>query len=479
MPAWAATRSWPDGHRSRSPLPLSEEASPRRLPEPPTDLPSPSQPDPMRILHLHWPNLLIHLATTRPTAPVPPSGSSPVDGPIVLGGRPWDDGVVLDADPAARALGVRRGMPLGAAHRLAPEATFLDPGPEVATAALEAALDRLAAFSPGIAGATDPTDRAFGRIEVQVDGLDRLWGPDDSLVDRLVEALAPVLPDRPRAGIAGTRFTAMVAATLAAPGRSVVVPPGTDAVFLAPLSVAFLSRDPDVRARLARFGLRRIGAVASIPRSSLVARFGPEGDRLHARSTGLETDPFRPRRAPERALLALSLEPPATDLEPLRFVLRRLAGALADQLLARGAAADRARIELDLEIDAVRDAPDRLELDQRFPEPTSDAEAIERLTLACLERDLPPAPVARMALELFGIGPSIGQQLSLFVPQAARGSGLTWQLARLALRFGPDRVLRPELVDPEAPLPEERLRWRSLGEPSLGRAPARQPGAEP
>ena len=78
----------------------------------------------MRLLHLYRPHLILDLAKQRL-----PSGSWPA-GPIVLGGKPWSDGTVLDTDPAARALGVRRGMPLGSAHRLAPEATFLDPEPE-------------------------------------------------------------------------------------------------------------------------------------------------------------------------------------------------------------------------------------------------------------------------------------------------------------------------------------------------------------
>jgi protein ImuB len=432
----------------------------------------------MRLLHLHWPNLLIHLATIRPGgSPSAPSASSP-DGPIVLGGPPWGDGVVLDADPPARALGVRRGMALGAAHRLAPEATFLDPDPEADAAAVEAALDRLAAFSPGLAAAVDPRDRAFGRIEVQVDGLERLWGPEAVLVERLVGALDPILPGRPRAGIAGSRFAAMVAATLAGPVHPIIVPSGTDAAFLDPLPSALLSRDPGTRDRLTRFGLRRIGAVAAIPRSSLVARFGPEGERLHARSTGRETEPFQPRHTPERALLALPLEPAATDLEPLRFVLRRLAGALADQLLARGAAADRVQVRLGLESGVARGAPAGIGLLQRFPEPTSDAEAIERLVLARLERDPLPAPVERMEVELLGIGPAEGHQLSMFVPQAAHGARLAWQLARLALRFGPDRVLRPELVDPEAPLPEGRIRWRPTDDPSSGSGSSARRGHE-
>ena len=44
-----------------------------------------------------------------------------------------------------------------------------------------------------------------------------------------------------------------------------------------------------------------------------------------------------------------------------------------------------------------------------------------------------------------------GQQLPLFTPQAARDARLAWQLARLAIAFGADRVRRVEITDPEAP----------------------------
>jgi nucleotidyltransferase/DNA polymerase involved in DNA repair len=409
----------------------------------------------MRLLHLYWPHLPLDLARSRH------SGSWP-DGPIVLGGQPWTDGLVLDANDEARTLGVRRGIPLGTAHRLAPEAVFLDPDPEADGATIDAGFDALARFSPGICGATDPADPAFGLLEVQVDGLDRLWGAEPQLVDRLSAAVAGVLPGRPRAGVAGTRFAATVAAGHARPDAPVLIPVAGEAAWLAPLPARLLTPDPDIRARLTRFGLRHIGMVAELPRSALVARFGPEGERIHARANGHELVPFRPRRSPERLALALPIEPPVADLEPLRFVLRRLAATLADQLLARGVAAERARLTLELDLAfAPAGTPPRLGVEQRFPEPTADSEAIERLLLARLERTPPPAAVARVELELAGVGPAAGQQLPLFVPQAARNARLGWQLARLALTFGEDRVRRVEITDPEAPLAERRWTWRA------------------
>ena len=400
----------------------------------------------MRLLHLHWPHLPLRLARSRST-------SFPT-GPVVLGGQPWAPGVVLDADPTAMAMGVRRGMPLGTAHRLAPEATFLDPDLDADEAALDAALDRLAAFSPSVAAEIAPTHPSFGRIEIGVDGLDRLWGPDPALVERVGAALAPMLPGRPRAGIAGTRFAALVAAAIDEPGVEsgpggtsrdssrrasritshgrlpTVVLPGGEADFLARLPAALLTSDPDVRGRLARLGLRRIGQVAAIPRSALVARFGPAGERLHAHARGEETDPFVPRRAPERMVLALPVEPAVEGLEPLRFLLHRLAAALSDQLAGRGLAAGRAHLRLALDTTfADRGTPAIIVLEQRLPEPTAEAEAIERLLFAHLERTPPPAPVARLELELADVAPAAGQQLS-----AVRPAGGSSRSPRLAAR---------------------------------------------
>ena len=381
-------------------------------------------------------------------------------------------------------MGVRLGMPLGAAHRLAPEALFLDPNPAADGDALAAALERLAGFSPGVAAETDASMPGFGRVEVQLDGLERLWGPETLIVRRIGEALVGILPGPPLAGIGGTRFGAAMAAAVAArvaaaPASGVVsgagsgpvavhvIETGADADFLAGLPAAMLSRDPETRARLERFGLRLIGQVAELPRSAVVARFGPEGERLHARAWGEETDPFRSRRAPERLILALPIDPPVANVEGLRFVLHRLAAAFGDQLEARGAAAAWARLTLELDRSfSAGDVPASMVVDQHLPEPTSEGLAIERLLIARLEAVPPRAPIARVELELGNVAPAAGTQLALFTPQTGRTGRLGWQLARLGLRFGEERVGWMEIADPDAPLPETRWVWR--GRPTSG-----------
>jgi len=326
---------------------------------------------------------------------------------------------------------------------------------------VEAAFEALGTFSPGLEGASDPGHPAFGLIAVQVDGLAGLWGAEPVLVQRLRRALAPILPGVPRAGIAGTWFAATVAAGLAAPDGLEVVPPGDEASWLAPLPARLLTPDPGTRERLARFGLRRIGAVAALERPALIARFGVEGGLLHDRSNGREVRRFSPRRTPERLALALPVDPPVHELEAVRFMIHRLAVALAGQLDGRGVAASRGRLLLELDLAfAAAGTEQQGVVEQTFPEPTSDARAIERLLFARLERNPPPAAVSRLELELNEVAPAAGQQIPLFIPQAARDARLGWELARLALVHGEDRIRRIQVLDPESPLAERRWAWQ-------------------
>ena len=444
----------------------------------------------MRLLHFAWPNLPLRLELARRGLPWTPTT------PLVLGGRPWDPGSVLDRSPAAARFGVRPGQPLGVAHRLVPEATFLEADPAAYAAAFEAVLEALAAFTPGIEGETDPTAAAFGRALLGIEGLDRLWGDEATLTARARAAVAALLPVAPRAGIGNTRFGAGVAASMAREATSLVAIPvggaAEEAAFLAPLPIRLLPA-PELEGRFALFGLRRIGDLAALARSAVVARFGTLGGELHDLARGLDGRPLRPRRPVERLRAEAELDPPVDQLESLRFVLHHLAGALCEQLAARGAGAGRAVLELDLDgpgaaggprsprsprSRSARPATTSLRIEQVLPEPVAQAALVERLLVARLETTTLTSPVVRLALELDGRAPQAGTQLGLFNPQSANAARLDWQLASLAIRFGADRLWRVGLADPEASLPEGRTTWTPVGEeaaaPYVG-----DPGATP
>lgn len=405
----------------------------------------------MRLLYLDWPHLRIRLALGRDPG---------AEEAVILGGRPWDPGRVLDCSPAAAALGIRRGQSLGAAHSLAPEALFLPVDPAALAAPLEGALDALNTLAPAVEGETDPAAAAFGRILIGIEGLTRLWGEEPVLLRRALGLVAPWLPGQPRTGIGNTRFGAAVAARIGAGA----IPSGSrqkEAAFLAPLSLGLLPASAGMQERLRVLGLRTMGELAALDRSAVIARFGADGALLHDLVRGLDRRPLKPRRPVERLIADVDLEPAADSLEPLRFVLHHLCGVLCEQLSARGAGAAMATLTLWLEPSRRGSQSAVLHYGQALPEPAAAADLLERLLMARLEAAPPTAPVERMALELDGTAPEAGQQLTLFERQSIQAARLEWQLASLAIRFGEDRILRAGRGDPEALLAERRFHWHA------------------
>ena len=403
----------------------------------------------MRLLYLDWPHLPLRLALGRDPQP---------EEAVVLGGRPWDPGPVLDRSPAAGVLGVRRGQPLGTAHSLVPEALFLPLDPAGLADPFEGALDALSALAPAVEGEVDPADPRFGRVFIGIEGLARLWGDEPTLVQRALAMVEPLLPGRPRVGIGNTRFGAAVAARIGAG----VIPAGgrrEEAAFLAPLPLSLTPAEPGVHERLRVLGLETMGQLAALDHSAVVARFGPVGAEMHDLVRGMDRRPLRPRRPLEHLAADVELEPPAAELEPLRFVLHHLSSTLCEQLAARGAGAARAALTLSLERSELDPGPRTAVYEQALPEPSAAAELLERLLMARLEADPPAAPVERLALQLDGTAPEAGQQLTLFDRQGAHAARLEWQLTSLAIRFGEDRILRAVTADVEAPLAERRFAW--------------------
>src|SRR5205807_9029762 len=105
-----------------------------------------------------------------------------------------------------------------------------------------------------------------GLCAVATRGPSRYFGGDEALVVKVGEAMGA----GSRVGVADGLFAAALAAR-----RSLIVPPGAAAAFLAPYPVAALDR-PELAGLLVRLGLRTLGAFAALPEADVLARFGPD-----------------------------------------------------------------------------------------------------------------------------------------------------------------------------------------------------------
>jgi DNA polymerase-4 len=364
--------------------------------------------------------------------------------PLVVGGRPWDDGVVLDCCTRVEAHGVRPGMRLARAEKLCPTACFV-PARE---AAYHAAHDALVAAAKGFTPTVETA--GLGLLYAEVSGL-RRSGTEAELGQQIVrEAHRTSSLPSVRVGIAGSKFTGEQAARAARSGGACVVPPGEERAFLSPLPLSALPLDAEMQRRLHLLGVRSLGALAALPRLAVVHQFGPHAGPLHDLAAGLDPRPVQPSAPPLRLKRARAFNDALAGRDPLLAHAGRVAAELAAALAQGGHQAEGLRLRVEEEQGMVHEkgAP--------VKPPTADAERLSRLAARLLGQLAPGGPVAALSLTVYPVRPfHLGAtQLALWAPpQESRRSRLQEVLRRLRERFGEFIVVVAALVGPPPPQP--------------------------
>jgi DNA polymerase-4 len=211
--------------------------------------------------------------------------------PVIVGGRLGSRGVVTACSYEVRELGVRSGMSLTEAGRLAPDAIYVPVRggtySEYATQVREIA----ARYSPVIQVAS--IDELF----MDFQGCERLYhrsgdASDDETIERTVREMTAAIRGElglpSSAGIATSRSMSKVASGLAKPAGVLLVKAGSEAEVLAPLPVRKLPGiGPVAEGKLARIGLGTLGQVATASLSELRQVFGAWADQVRNGANGL------------------------------------------------------------------------------------------------------------------------------------------------------------------------------------------------
>jgi protein ImuB len=193
-----------------------------------------------------------------------------------------------------------------------------------------------------------------------------------------------------------------------------------------------------------RWGLRTLGDLAGLPPSELAARLGREGPMLQAIARGEDHGPLVPVVADERFEATLALEWPIEGLEPLSFVLSRLADPVCADLDRCGRAAAAISVELRL---VSRETWVRR---QDLPTPIKDPRTLRTLVLLDLESHPPPAAIDAVTLRA---DPTPARTLQHSLLERARPAPeqISTLVARLTALMGERRVGTPIVIDSHRP----------------------------
>jgi protein ImuB len=410
-----------------------------------------------------------------PDWPVLAAGAAPGEPTAVVHGNR-----VVAASPAARAEGVVTGQRRREAQSRCPGLTVVAHDPARDARAFEPVIQAAATLTPLIE-LTQP-----GMCTFATRGPSRYHGGDEALAARMTALVAAVL-DRPAGpgsfgvGVADGRFAAGLAARAAAAGDGapVVVAPGAGAAFLAPFPIALLD-DPDLTDLLPRLGLRTLGALAALPATDMVARFGPAGRQAHRRASGLDDRPVDARPPPPDLAVHLELDPPVTDLGPVAFAGKHLADELHERLAARGLACTR------LAVVAETEHGERHERLWRHEHAFTAAALTERVRWQlegwASSATAPTGGIVLLRLVPDEVVPDRGRQLAFWGGRTQADERAGRAAARLMGLLGPDAVTVPEWRggrDPAAMVVPVPVAAVDLAERSLRVAPVAGSGPWP
>ncbi len=313
--------------------------------------------------------------------------------PLVVGGDPQGRGVVATANYIARRFGIRSAMSSAEALRRCPDIVFVRP--------------RHALYR-------QYSDTVWSTIRDVVPRVEQV-GIDEGYLDigsvvadqRQARAVAEAVQTAVAAatslscslGISTSKVVCKVASDRRKPGGITVVPPGTEAAFLAPFTVRTLPGvGPRAEQRLAAAGVKTIGQLAALSDTELrVVLPGSLGPLLRDRAQGI--DPRDLELEVKRISVSVeeTFERDVSDRAALHAEIRRMAGEVAAHLQRRGISGRTVTAKLRYADFSIRSRSTTLSA------PVDEGDRIGDLACGLLDRGLRDRPGA---LRLVGVGVS-------------------------------------------------------------------------
>jgi DNA polymerase-4 len=288
-------------------------------------------------------------------------------------------------------------------------------------------------------------DEAF----LDVTGSQALFGNGEAIGRTIKATIHAEVGLTASVGVGTTKLVAKIASELRKPDGLVVVPPGGEAAFLAPLPISRLWGVGGKTAEALRdFGVVTIGDLAGLPPDALVRRFGKHGAALVDRAHGRDPDPVATGDPAKSIGHEHTFDVDTADREVIERTLLGMADGVAWRLRASGLKA--VTIALKLRDSSFTTITRQTGLDI----PADLTEPIYEAAVGLLRREL-----HGQRIRLVGVTASNfrdREQLALFGEDDPRRRQAAEALDRIRRKYGERAVTRARLVRAGIPAPFER-----------------------
>jgi DNA polymerase-4 len=254
--------------------------------------------------------------------------------PLVVGGDPHGRGVVSTANYVARTFGIRSAMSAAEALRRCPHAVFVWPRHALYRQYSRAVWDTISEIVPRI----ERTGIDEGYLDLATVARD--FTQARALASAIQTSVRATTSLTCSLGIATSKVVCKIASERRKPGGVTLVPPGTEARFLAPLAVRLLPGvGPRAEDRLRTAGVDTIGALAALSDADLKTLLpGSVGRLLRDRARGIDSRDLELDAEPVSVSAEDTFTRDVSELTVLHAETRRLAELVAERLRGSGLA---------------------------------------------------------------------------------------------------------------------------------------------
>ncbi len=250
--------------------------------------------------------------------------------PVIVGGDPKRRGVVSAASYEARLYGVRSAMPSARAAALCPDAVWARPRSGRYQEISQQVREIFAEASPLV----QPTSIDEAYLDMTPG---RYSAPDPVVAARKIQLAVETLGVSCSIGVATSKIVAKIASDQNKPHGLTVVMPGTEAAFLAPLSVRLMPGIGAVTAAgLERLGITTIGALAALDDRSAADALGSWAATLCDRARGIDPRPVAPGEPAKSVSNERTFAEDVHDARDVRVALGSLAEKVTGRLRRKG-----------------------------------------------------------------------------------------------------------------------------------------------
>ncbi len=359
--------------------------------------------------------------------------------PFAVGGRPEHRGVVASCSYAARRFGVRSALPMSRAIKICPTLIIVTHRHNRYEEVSERVMEKLRGLTPLVEQIS--IDEAF------LD-LSDLPEPGEALARQIQTLIRGELGLPCSLGVATNKLVAKIATDVGksatarsdeSPNAIMVVPPGEEAAFLAPLPTrALWGVGPKTADRLAALGIHTIGDIARWPETELARRFGKQGREFFVHALGIDDRPVITSHAAKSVSQETTFVRDVSDGKLLRKTLRKLSEGVGWRLRQGQLCGTTVKLKLRW--------PDFTTLSRQLTltQPTDQDDEIFAAARQLFDHEWRAGLAARLlGVAVTGLGPPL-RQLSLLDDDSEKKRRLQQTLDGLREKFGEEVVRRGE-----------------------------------